>query len=228
MVDGVPMTVSGTGNGPIAAFVGALDAVTDDGLDVVDYSEHSLGVGADAVAWPTSRPRRPTAPFAGGWGPTPTSSPPRSRPCSPRSTVARRPRRPGRAEPSGGAELVELTPVPPLGVGPGVLMSRLLVGLEERVELDLGGLLEEGPHVHDPAGVVDLPDLDAVDHGCDAFDETLVRMSTTASSPPVTIRSGTRVHSRPGRKELSQEPSAATRPCLGALPTGSSNTTSSA
>jgi 2-isopropylmalate synthase len=50
LVDDVPMTVSGTGNGPIAAFVAALDAVTGDGFDVVDYSEHSLGTGADAVA----------------------------------------------------------------------------------------------------------------------------------------------------------------------------------
>ena len=40
----------GTGNGPIAAFVDALSVVTDDGFDVVDYSEHALGAGASAVA----------------------------------------------------------------------------------------------------------------------------------------------------------------------------------
>jgi 2-isopropylmalate synthase len=50
VVDGEPVTTSGTGNGPIAAFVASLRSVTDSALDVVDYSEHSLGVGADAVA----------------------------------------------------------------------------------------------------------------------------------------------------------------------------------
>jgi 2-isopropylmalate synthase len=50
VVDGEPVTVTGTGNGPIAAFVASLRTVTDSGLDVVDYSEHSLGVGSDAVA----------------------------------------------------------------------------------------------------------------------------------------------------------------------------------
>ena len=50
VVDGVPVTVIGTGNGPIAAFVDALSVVTDDGFDVVDYSEHALGAGASAVA----------------------------------------------------------------------------------------------------------------------------------------------------------------------------------
>jgi 2-isopropylmalate synthase len=50
VVDGDPVTATGRGNGPIAAFVDALGSVTDDGLDVVDYSEHSLGAGASAVA----------------------------------------------------------------------------------------------------------------------------------------------------------------------------------
>ena len=49
-MDGDAVTVSGSGNGPIAAFVDALRSVDDSGLDVVDYSEHALGVGADAVA----------------------------------------------------------------------------------------------------------------------------------------------------------------------------------
>ncbi|MCD9622273.1 2-isopropylmalate synthase [Rhabdothermincola salaria] len=48
--DGVPSTVQGTGNGPIAAFVHALRDDLGVGLDVVDYSEHALGVGSDAVA----------------------------------------------------------------------------------------------------------------------------------------------------------------------------------
>ncbi len=50
VADDVAVTVSGTGNGPISAFVQALRAATDQDLDVVDYTEHSLGVGADAVA----------------------------------------------------------------------------------------------------------------------------------------------------------------------------------
>jgi 2-isopropylmalate synthase len=50
VIDGEAVTASGTGNGPIAAFVDALGAVTEDGLDVVDYSEHALGAGASAVA----------------------------------------------------------------------------------------------------------------------------------------------------------------------------------
>ncbi len=50
LVDGVAVTVIGTGNGPIAAFVDALSIVSDDGFDVVDYTEHALGAGASAVA----------------------------------------------------------------------------------------------------------------------------------------------------------------------------------
>ncbi|HEY6532096.1 MAG TPA: 2-isopropylmalate synthase, partial [Acidimicrobiales bacterium] len=50
VVDGEAVTATGTGNGPIAAFVEALGEVTDDGFDVVDYSEHALGAGASAVA----------------------------------------------------------------------------------------------------------------------------------------------------------------------------------
>jgi 2-isopropylmalate synthase len=49
-VDGRPVTVSGAGNGPIAAFVAGLAASLDLELDVVDYHEHSLGSGADASA----------------------------------------------------------------------------------------------------------------------------------------------------------------------------------
>jgi 2-isopropylmalate synthase len=50
LVDGEHRTVSGRGNGPIAAFVHAVQ--TDLGLDVevVDYSEHAVTAGADAGA----------------------------------------------------------------------------------------------------------------------------------------------------------------------------------
>ena len=42
--------VSGTGNGPIDAFVGAMCSVTDLSFHVIDYHEHAAGVGADATA----------------------------------------------------------------------------------------------------------------------------------------------------------------------------------
>jgi 2-isopropylmalate synthase len=49
-MDGKPVTLTGEGNGPIAAFVSAVrDGLRVD-LDVVDYHEHSLGRGADATA----------------------------------------------------------------------------------------------------------------------------------------------------------------------------------
>ena len=50
VVDGVPRTVTGAGNGPIAAFVDALRAGLGVEIDVVDYAEHALGQGADATA----------------------------------------------------------------------------------------------------------------------------------------------------------------------------------
>jgi len=50
VVDGEPITVSGKGNGPIAAFVAGLRDALGIELDVVDYHEHSLGSGADATA----------------------------------------------------------------------------------------------------------------------------------------------------------------------------------
>jgi 2-isopropylmalate synthase len=49
-VQGVPRTVSGTGNGPIAAFVDGLRRELGVDMDVVDYAEHALGQGADATA----------------------------------------------------------------------------------------------------------------------------------------------------------------------------------
>lgn len=43
-------TVRGTGNGPIAAFVDALRQTTLPAFEILNYSEHSLGAGADARA----------------------------------------------------------------------------------------------------------------------------------------------------------------------------------
>jgi 2-isopropylmalate synthase len=50
MVDGEHTTITGKGNGPIAAFVHGLQ--TDLGVDVevVDYSEHAVTAGTDAQA----------------------------------------------------------------------------------------------------------------------------------------------------------------------------------
>ena len=50
MVSGTPQTVTGTGNGPIAAFVDALRSGLGVTIDVVDYAEHAVGQGADATA----------------------------------------------------------------------------------------------------------------------------------------------------------------------------------
>src|SRR3954447_26562214 len=50
VVDGEPVTLSGGGNGPIAAFVDAVKRGLGVEVDVVDYHEHSIGRGADATA----------------------------------------------------------------------------------------------------------------------------------------------------------------------------------
>jgi 2-isopropylmalate synthase len=50
VVDDVPHTLAGDGNGPIDAFVRALRTTTLPKFDVVSYSEHSLGAGAEAKA----------------------------------------------------------------------------------------------------------------------------------------------------------------------------------
>ena len=50
VVDGQHRTVSGAGNGPIAAFVAGLTAGLALDIDVVDYSEHAIGAGSDATA----------------------------------------------------------------------------------------------------------------------------------------------------------------------------------
>ena len=50
VVDAEPVTITGSGNGPIAAFVDALRDGLGVQVDVVDYQEHSMGAGADATA----------------------------------------------------------------------------------------------------------------------------------------------------------------------------------
>ena len=50
LVDGDDVTVSGEGDGPVEAFVNALRGQFDVAFDVVDYSEHAIGSGADAKA----------------------------------------------------------------------------------------------------------------------------------------------------------------------------------
>jgi len=47
---GTPHTLTGSGNGPIDAFVRALGSTGLPKFDVVSYSEHSLGAGAEAKA----------------------------------------------------------------------------------------------------------------------------------------------------------------------------------
>ena len=48
-VDGAPTTLTGTGNGPIAAFVDGLGATGYD-VRVLDYAEHAMSAGGDARA----------------------------------------------------------------------------------------------------------------------------------------------------------------------------------
>jgi 2-isopropylmalate synthase len=50
IVDGAHRTITGEGNGPIDAFVHGLRAELGAKLDVLDYSEHATGQGADATA----------------------------------------------------------------------------------------------------------------------------------------------------------------------------------
>ncbi|HVM52156.1 MAG TPA: 2-isopropylmalate synthase [Acidimicrobiales bacterium] len=50
LVDGEHKTVAGRGNGPIAAFVHALQADLGFDVEVVDYSEHAITAGSDAQA----------------------------------------------------------------------------------------------------------------------------------------------------------------------------------
>ena len=50
LVNGSPITVTGTGNGPIAAFVDAVKEGLGLKVDVIDYAEHATGQGSDATA----------------------------------------------------------------------------------------------------------------------------------------------------------------------------------
>ncbi len=50
LFEGAPVTVTGTGNGPIAAFIDALERELGLALDVVDYAEHALSAGHEANA----------------------------------------------------------------------------------------------------------------------------------------------------------------------------------
>ena len=50
LVDGERREVSGSGNGPIAAFVHALRSEFELSLEVLDYAEHAVGAGTDANA----------------------------------------------------------------------------------------------------------------------------------------------------------------------------------
>ena len=50
VIDGVLKTISGTGNGPIDAFVHAMREGLAADVDVVDYAEHALGQGSEATA----------------------------------------------------------------------------------------------------------------------------------------------------------------------------------
>jgi 2-isopropylmalate synthase len=49
-IDGVEQSISGRGNGLISGVIDALGGSTGPVLDVVDYSEHAIGHGADAQA----------------------------------------------------------------------------------------------------------------------------------------------------------------------------------
>jgi 2-isopropylmalate synthase len=50
LVDGEPVTITGTGNGPIAAFIDALERDLGYGCDVLDYAEHAISAGHEANA----------------------------------------------------------------------------------------------------------------------------------------------------------------------------------
>jgi 2-isopropylmalate synthase len=50
LVDGQPRTVTGQGNGPIAAFVDGLKTTLGIEIDVHDYAEHAVSAGASATA----------------------------------------------------------------------------------------------------------------------------------------------------------------------------------
>ena len=86
---GVERTISGEGNGPVSAFVDAISALGYH-VRVLDYDEHALSAGGDALAAAYVEcevGEGETASSSGAWAPTQTSSPPRSRPSARRSTA---------------------------------------------------------------------------------------------------------------------------------------------
>jgi 2-isopropylmalate synthase len=50
LFEGNEKRIRGVGNGPIDAFVDALDRGIGQSIRIVDFSEHAIGAGADAVA----------------------------------------------------------------------------------------------------------------------------------------------------------------------------------
>jgi 2-isopropylmalate synthase len=50
VIGGEHKTISGEGNGPVDAFVHAMNSGLNTSIDVVDYSEHALGQGSEATA----------------------------------------------------------------------------------------------------------------------------------------------------------------------------------
>jgi 2-isopropylmalate synthase len=61
-IDGHSLSIRGRGNGPIAAFVDALATTTLPAVEILNYSEHSLGAGADARAVSYIQIRTPASP----------------------------------------------------------------------------------------------------------------------------------------------------------------------
>jgi 2-isopropylmalate synthase len=68
MVDGEHRTVTGEGNGPIAAFMAGLQADLGIEVDFVDYSEHAVGAGSDATAVAYVETQRPDGTVKWGVG----------------------------------------------------------------------------------------------------------------------------------------------------------------
>jgi 2-isopropylmalate synthase len=68
LVDGAHVTVMGQGGGPVAAFVGGLQADVGIEIDVVDYTEHAVGAGSDAMAAAYVETKRPDGTIKWGVG----------------------------------------------------------------------------------------------------------------------------------------------------------------
>jgi 2-isopropylmalate synthase len=68
VVDGEHQTVAGRGNGPVSAFVHGLRSVLGVDVDVLDYSEHAIGSGADTQAVAYVETQTPTGDVRWGVG----------------------------------------------------------------------------------------------------------------------------------------------------------------